>query len=241
MACNGGYGKSCGSRFYGYPCRSGPPQFDADGNVIPQRTVLCGDGVCTTTANFSGVATVGSDPLLAPGQLQVNGDANVTGELTITPVSGGNGGGLALTYGASTLVQTNVYLDQLTATGPGASLVYRISQNTVAEPNAQGGRLGVIFDSPAGAATATGFRYVSQPPSFYIANGPGIFYEEKNYAAFAGVIPSGAGEGLLTTTVLPSGANVFQQFTAATGIYYRNSGGILPTWGGWQFVTATPL
>jgi len=235
MPCgSNGYGSSCGSRFYGFPCRTGPPQLDADGNVVPQLTTLCGDKVCTTLANFAGAATVGADPLLSPGQLTVNGDATVTGELTVAPVPGGNGGGLAVTYGAATLVQADLYLDQLSAAGPGASLVYRISTSTVAEPNAQGGRLAVIFDSPGGATTATGFRYTSQPPSFYIASGPGAYAEEKNYAAFGtGIIPSTNGEMLLTTTVLPSGANVFQQLVGETGNYVRTSGGSTAAWGPW--------
>ena len=240
MACNG-YGRACGSRFNGYPCTSGAPQFDANGNIIPQRTVLCGNGVCTQTANFSSTAVVGNDALLSPGVFQVNGNANVTGELTISPISGGNGGGLALTYGSSTLVQANFYLDQLSDSGPGASLVYRISQNTTAEPNAQGGHLGVIFDSAAGAATATGFRYTSQPPSFYIGGGPGIYYEEKNYAAFLGIIPAAAGEGMLTTTVLPSGLNIFQQFVGDTGIYLRSSSGSTTTWNSWQSIDTTTV
>lgn len=231
-----------GSRFYGYPCRSGAPQYDADGNIIPQRTVLCGDSVCTTTASFGGGAVVGADPLLAPGLLQVNGAATVIGEMTVSPVSGGNGGGLTLTYGASTLVQADMYLDQLSPAGPGASLVYRVSSSTVAEPNAQGGRLGVVFDSEGGAATGAGFRYTAQPPVFYLAGGPGIFNEEKNYGAFAGVIPSSAGEGLLQTTVLPSGLSVLQQFYGANGgLYLRGASGSSMAWGDWQVGTASAL
>lgn len=232
---------SNGSRFYGYPCRSGPPQFDADGNLIPQRTALCGDSVCTPVASFAVSATVGNDPLLTPGLLQVNGNANVTGELTVSPVNGGNGGGLALTYGAATLIQADLYLDQLSAAGPAASMVYRTSDSAVAEPNAQGGRLGVVFDSRAGAATSTGFRFTSQPPSFYVAGGPGVYYEEKNYGAFSGVIPSSNGEGLLVTMVLPSGLNVFQQFIGSTAVYLRKAGGATATWSPWQVVAMSPL
>lgn len=235
MPCGSGYPRACGSRFNAYPCRSGPPRLDADGNVIPQRTTLCGDLVCTQSASFATDATVGSDALLAPGQLSVNGVATVTGDVIVNPVPGNNGGGLAVTYGASAAVQADLFVDQLSSVGPGGSLVFYKSSSLVPEPNAQGGRLDVVFDSAAGVATASGFRYTSQPASFYVAGGTGVWYEEKNYAAFGGAIPATMSECVLQTTVLTAGTSVLQQLSGASGVYVRVSGAS-GAWGAWTAV-----
>jgi len=242
MSC--GYGQPCGSRFPGYPCTSGPPILDANNNVIPKRTVLCGSGVCTHTASFRDYVSIGNvDSVVNVAELDVFGNQKVFGTLAVDPaMSPTLTAGIQLAPNSTFVSAADLDLGT-TAAGPGASLVFaKASPGAPINPT-RGGNLDVIFYDPEGAATAQGFLYTAQEPLYYLNAGPGIYYEEKNGAGLAqatDVVPVAAASwGCLTTTVLSSqGATVTQQFQTNTGLFGRTSNSPPTLWGPWTQIAA---
>jgi len=244
MSCSYGAGASCGSRFSGYPCAPpGPPRYDANNNLIPNRKVLCGTEVCTSVGSFRDYVLVGNvTSLLNPAILDLYGDENVYGTLTISQNGSPSGvGGLVLTADATFNAACDLNLKTARCTAPtpticGASLVMAKADSVNGGPS-RGGRLDVIFFDATGATTASGFLYTSQPPSWYRAGGTGIYNEEKIASALKQapdtvVLPQTA--ALLTTTVLSTqGSNIVQRLQTSSGLYVRAGNSTDSAWGLW--------
>ena len=246
MSCGYG-GKPCGSRFSGYPCTNGPPILDANNNVIPQRTVLCGSGVCTKTASFRDYVSVGNvSSVVDVAELDVFGNQKLFGTLTVDPSASPT-----LTAGIE-LFQNSTFSSDAdldlgaTAAGPGASLVFAKSSPAAPVNPTRGGRLDVVFYDPVGATSASGFLYTPEPPAYYLNGGAGIYNEEKWGPALAQLAFDAASPilastwGCLTTTVLSSqGATVMQQFQSSNGLFWRTSDSPPAAWNPWSTVTLT--
>jgi hypothetical protein len=244
MSCGYG-GMACGSRFSGYPCTSGQPILDANNNVIPRRTVLCGSGVCTKTASFRDYVSVGDvSSVVNVAELDVFGNQKLFGTLTIDPATSPTlTAGLELAQNSTFSSDADLNLGT-TAAGPGASLVFAKSAPAAPINPTRGGRLDVVFYDPTGATTASGFLYTSELPTYYLAGGTGIYNEEKWGPALAQALLDAASTilvstwGSLTTTVLTSqGATVMQQFQSSNGVYWRTSNSPPTTWDAWQTLT----
>jgi len=242
MPC--GYGQSCGSRFAGYPCTSGKPVLDANNNVIPRKTTLCGTGVCTHTASFRDYVSVGDvSSVVNVAEMDVFGNQKLYGSLTVDPaMSPSLTAGIVLAPSSTFASSADLDLGA-TSAGPGASLVFAKAAAGFAPNPTQGGRLDVIYYDPAGAATASGFLYTSQSPAYYVNSGTGLFYEEKWGPALAQIPLDAASTiiaatwGSLATTVLSSqGATVTQQFQTSNGLYGRTSNSPATQWGAWTTV-----
>jgi len=244
MPCGyGGY--SCGSRFSGYPCTSGKPVLDANNNVIPKRTVLCGSGVCTSTASFRDYVSVGNvSSVVDVAELDVFGNQKLFGTLTVDPaVSPTLTAGIELLQNSTFSSDADLDLGA-TAAGPGASLVFAKSSPAAPVNPTRGGRLDVVFYDPAGATSMTGFLYTSELPPYYLSGGTGICNEEKWGPSLAQLPLDAASPivsstwGCLTTTVLSSqGATVMQQFQSSNGLFWRTSNSPPTAWNPWKTVT----
>ena len=244
MTC--GYGeRACGSRFSGYPCNSGPPILDANNNVVPKRTVLCGSEVCTKTASFRDYVSIGdTSSAVNVAEVDIFGNEQLFGTLTVDPATSPTlTAGIVLAADSTFASRADLDLGA-TSAGPGASLVYAKSSPGAAVNPTRGGRLDVVFYDPVGATSASGFLYTSQLPPYYLNNGTGVYYEEKwgpslaqNPVDAASPILSSTW-GCLTTTVLSSqGAVLMQQFQSSNGLYYRTSNAPPTAWGAWKAVT----
>ena len=243
MSCGYLNGGSCGSRFAGYPCApAGPPRFDANNNIIPNRTVLCGTEVCTNIGQFRDYVLIGNvTSLLNPAVLDLYGDQNVYGTLTIAQNASPTGiGGLVLETGSTFNANCNLNLGTVFAPGDpviieGASVV--MAKAADAGAPSRGGRLDVVYYDAAGATTATGFLYTSNLPSWYVANGTGLYYEEKIASALqqaSDIVTLPATPALLTTTVLSTqGSNVVQQLQTSSGLFARAGNSTGSVWGLW--------
>jgi hypothetical protein len=244
MPCSYGE-RSCGSRFAGYPCTSGPPILDANNNVVPKRTVLCGSEVCTKTASFRDYVSVGdtANPINV-AEVDIFGNEQLFGTLTVDPATSPTlTAGIVLAADSTFASRADLALGA-TSTGPGASLVYAKSSPGAPVNPSRGGRLDVVFYDPVGATSASGFLYISQLPPYYLNNGTGLYYEEKWGPSLAQSPLDAASPilssawGCLTTTVLSSqGAVVMQQFQSSNGLYYRTSDAPPTAWTKWKTVT----
>ena len=244
MPCSYGE-RSCGSRFAGYPCTSGPPILDANNNVVPKRTVLCGSEVCTKTASFRDYVSVGdtANPINV-AEVDIFGNEQLFGTLTVDPATSPTlTAGIVLAADSTFASRADLALGA-TSAGPGASLVYAKSSPGAPVNPSRGGRLDVVFYDPVGATSASGFLYTSQLPPYYLNNGTGLYYEEKWGPSLAQSPLDAASPilssawGCLTTTVLSSqGAVVMQQFQSSNGLYYRTSDAPPTAWTKWKTVT----
>ena len=244
MPCSYGE-RSCGSRFAGYPCTSGPPILDANNNVVPKRTVLCGSEVCTKTASFRDYVSVGdtANPITV-AEVDIFGNEQLFGTLTVDPATSPTlTAGIVLAADSTFASRADLALGA-TSAGPGASLVYAKSSPGAPVNPSRGGRLDVVFYDPVGATSASGFLYTSQLPPYYLNNGTGLYYEEKWGPSLAQSPLDAASPilssawGCLTTTVLSSqGAVVMQQFQSSNGLYYRTSDAPPTAWTKWKTVT----
>jgi len=234
------------NRFSGYPCTSGPPVLDANNNVIPKRSILCGSGVCTKTASFRDYVSIGDvSSVVDVAELDVFGNQNLFGSLTINPaMSPTLTAGIELAPNSTFSSNTNLDLSA-TAAGPGASLVFAKSSPAAPVNPTRGGRLDVIFYDPVGATTMSGFLYTSELPPYYLNSSTGICYEEKWGPSLAQASSDSASTiltstwGCLATTVLSSqGANVTQQFQTNNGLYWRTSNSPPTAWEQWRQITA---
>lgn len=243
MPCGYG-GSNCGSRFSGYPCTSGPPLLDANNNVIPKKTTLCGTGVCTQTASFRDYVSIGNvSSVVDVAELDVFGNQKLYGSLTIDPaLSPTLTAGIELAPNSTFMSDADLDLGA-TAAGPGASLVFSKSSPAAPTNPTRGGRLDVVFYDPVGATSMSGFLYTSELPPYYLSGGTGIFYEEKWGPSLAQVTIDATSTianstwGCLTTTVLSSqGATVTQQFQTSNGLYGRTSNSPATAWGAWTTI-----
>ena len=239
-------GGSCGSRFAGYPCTSGPPIYDSNNNVIPKRTVLRGTSVATKEGYFRDYLSVGHiDSVVDIAEVNVFGNQNVYGTLTVDPSSSPTlSAGVTLASNSTFSSNTDLHLNK-TSQGSVASLVFQKAQlNSSTNPQA-GGRLDVIFYDPTGKTTASGFLYTSSPPSFYLQGGTGIYNEEKwgpDLAQASLDLSStilNSTWGCLTTTVLSNkGAQITQLFQTSNGYYGRKSDAATGQWLSWALIAA---
>ena len=168
MTC--GYGeRACGSRFSGYPCNSGPPILDANNNVVPKRTVLCGSEVCTKTASFRDYVSIGdTSSAVNVAEVDIFGNEQLFGTLTVDPATSPTlTAGIVLAADSTFASRADLDLGA-TSAGPGASLVYAKSSPGAAVNPTRGGRLDVVFYDPVGATSASGFLYTSQLPPYYL-------------------------------------------------------------------------
>lgn len=250
MSCS--HAGSCGSRFAGYPCTSGPPIFDANNNVIPSRTVLRGTSVSAKEGYFRDYVSVGNiDAVVDVAEVNIFGNQSVFGTLTIDPSSSPTlAAGMVLASNSTFSSSTDLNLDKKTLDGSVASLVFQKAQlNSNSNPRA-GGRLDVIFYDPTGQTSASGFLYTSSPPSFYLGEGTGIYNEEKwgpslaqvslDVSSAASVTAiSNSSWGCLTTTVLSSqGAQITQLFQTSNGYFGRKSDAATGNWLAWRLIAA---
>lgn len=245
MSCSNP-GRSCGSRFGGYPCTSGPPVFDANNNVVPQRTVLCGTSVCTKEANFRDRVSVGNiDSVVDVAEVVVFGNQSVYGSLIVDPAASPTlTAGISLAPNSTFDASTDLDLHK-TSSGAVGSLVFQKAQLNGLDNPSQGGRLDVIFYDPTGQTGVSGFLYTSSPSSSYISSGTGIYHEEKWGPSLAQATLDAASAintsawGCLTTTVLSSqGAQVMQVFQGSNGYYGRKSDAATGQWLVWNLITA---
>ena len=246
MSCSYPGTAACGSRFNSYPCTSGPPVYDANNNLVPQRKVLCGTAVCTKEGHFRDYVSVGNvDSVVDIAQLDLFGNQGVYGNLTVDPSSSPTlTAGIALQQGSTFTSAADLNLIK-SPSGAVASLVFEKAQAGNSDnPNA-GGRLDVIFYDPTGQTSASGFLYTSSPPSFYLSSGTGIYNEEKwgpilaqpGLDVASPIVASSW--GCLTTTVLSSqGAQTTQLFQTSNGYYGRKSNAATDAWLGWKLITA---
>lgn len=239
-------GRSCGSRFAGYPCTSGPPVYDANNNLVPKKTVLCGSSVCTREGRFQDYVSVGNvDSVVDVAEVDIFGSQKVYGALVVDPTfSPTLTAGVALAKNSTFSAATDLNLTT-TSSGAAGSLVFQKAQLNDPDNPAQGGRLDVVYYDPTGQVNATGFLYTSSPASFYITSGTGIYNEEKwgPSLAQAGIdVASTIGVsswGCLTTTVLSSqGAQVMQLFQTSNGYFGRKSDATTGAWLAWRLITA---
>jgi len=246
LRCNGG---SCPSTRF--PCAQGPPQFDENGAPIVHRRVLQADAVCTTDAKFARAVEIGrvvtsSLPGLV-GSLTTVGSETVLGTLAVEELPDGPfRSGLSVGSNTFCTIAADVEVLQLApgstgGTATGGSLVFwKGTSSDAPDALAQGGRLDVIFDHPAGP---NGFETYNAPPSSYLTRGAGVYYEAKNADA-PSFDASGAlaGMGLSTlTTFVPSLSGtsaITQTIQGGAGIFGRRSAVGYATWGAWSRVVA---
>lgn len=237
MPCGYLGGGSCGSRAPGYPCApAGPPRFDANNNIIPNRTVLCGTEVCTNIGQFRDYVLIGNvTSLLNPAILDVYGDENINGTLTVRNSSSTGISGVVIEGGGTFRADCNLNLGALQGERFGASLV--MAKAADADFATRGGRLDVVYYDAAGATTGTGFLYTSNLPNYYSGNGTGLYYEEKIASALqqaSDIVTLPATPALLTTTVLSTqGSNVVQQLQTSSGLFARAGNSTGSVWGLW--------
>jgi hypothetical protein len=239
-------GRSCGSRFGGYPCTSGPPIFDSNNNVVPKRTVLSGTSVCTKEANFRDYVSVGRvESVVDIAEVDIFGNQNVYGSLSVDPSSSPTlTAGISLAKSSTFEASTDLNVNKTTE-GSVGSLVFQKAQLNSPDNPSQGGRLDVIFYDPSGQTGVSGFLYTASPSGFYLSSGTGIYNEEKWGPSLAqptldvaSPINSSAW-GCLTTTVLSSlGAQVMQAFQGSNGYYGRKSDAATGQWLAWRLITA---